>query len=66
MRMTLLAKVLRLRRELTRHESWTRAQLETHQAALLRELHAYAYDASSFYRRFHDGMAGARCTSCLS
>ena len=48
MRMTLLAKVLRLRRELTRHESWTRAQLETHQAALLRELRAYACDASSF------------------
>ena len=59
MRMTLLAKVLRLRRELTRRESWTRAQLETHQAALLRELRAYACDASSFYRRFHHGMAGA-------
>lgn len=41
---------------LRQHASWTRAQLEAHQAHALRHLRDYAYAHSPFYRRFHQGL----------
>src|SRR5437016_5949943 len=38
------------------HESWTRQQLEDHQAHALRACRDYAYAHSPFYQRFHQGL----------
>ncbi len=37
------------------HDRWTVEQLREHQARRLRQLRAYAYTHSPFYRRFHAG-----------
>lgn len=39
--------------QLRRHEHWTRAQLEAHQADSLRRLRTHAYARSPFYQKFH-------------
>ena len=49
--------VLRERRALRSHERWSRAMLESHQAAALNELRTWAGERSRFYRRFHAGLA---------
>ena len=59
MRISLLAKVLRLRRELARRESWSRSELVAHQERAQRALREYADAASPFYRRFHEGLGDA-------
>ena len=59
MELTLLLKVLRLRRQFARREAWVHAQLEAHQGAALRALRAHAYASSPFYRRFHEGLMDA-------
>lgn len=57
MKTILLLKLLMVIRELRRRERWRRARLEAYQADALRELRVYAYARSSFYRRFHKGLA---------
>lgn len=49
---TILAMLLALRR-LRRHESWTRREIEQHQALALARLRAHAYTYSPFYQEFH-------------
>lgn len=53
----LIAKILWARRRLLRHDRWTREQLIAHQERSLRDLRAYAASCSSFYGRFHRGLA---------
>src|SRR5262245_31204801 len=55
MQVSLLAQVLWKRRQLRRHDRWTRQQLEAHQTRALRRLRAYAYAHSPFYQQFHHG-----------
>jgi len=43
------------RAKLERSCSWSRGQLEAHQAAKLAELRRFAVERSPFYRRFHKG-----------
>lgn len=52
----LLLKVLRLRRQFARRETWSRPRLQAHQDRELRDLRVHSYAASPFYRRFHQGM----------
>ena len=55
MDVTLLMRVLSMRRVLRRHERWNANQIEAHQTAQLRTLRAHAYTHSRFYRKFHSG-----------
>jgi putative adenylate-forming enzyme len=55
MNLRLIAKILRTRRQLRGHESWTRAELAAHQAAALQALRDHAMAHSRFYQRFHRG-----------
>lgn len=48
-----LWKLLSLRRRLRRHDRWTRAQVNEHQARELRRLREHVYARSPFYKRFH-------------
>ena len=48
--------VPRARSSLRRHERWSRAELDRHQAAALAELRKFAVDRSPFYRRVHAGV----------
>jgi putative adenylate-forming enzyme len=57
MNVPLIANVLWKRRQLRRHDRWTRRQLETHQTRALHLLREYAYARSPFYQRFHKGFA---------
>ena len=52
----MLLKVLRAIRQLRQHETWSRAQLDTFQAASLHRLREHAYARSPFYQRFHHGL----------
>src|SRR5215831_7437462 len=51
----IITNVLWKRRQLRRHDRWTRQQLEAHQTRALRHLRAYAYATSPFYQQFHKG-----------
>jgi phenylacetate-CoA ligase len=53
----MILKVLALRHRLRQRDRWTRRKLEEHQAQALRYLRQYAYTRSSFYVRFHRGLA---------
>jgi phenylacetate-CoA ligase len=55
MNLPLLVRVLAKRRQLARHDHWTRQQLEHHQAKFLGQLRAFAYAKSPFYQQFHKG-----------
>ncbi|MGH2690270.1 MAG: phenylacetate--CoA ligase family protein [Actinomycetota bacterium] len=55
---SLIARVLRLRAELRRHEQWDRARLDEHRTAGLRALRAHAAERSPFYARLHKGLGG--------
>lgn len=55
----LLFKVLRRRRQLARREMWSRSRLAAYQDRALRDLVAHGYDASPFYRKFHEGLFDA-------
>lgn len=48
--------VLRERRALRSHERWSRATLDSQQAAAPNELRTWAGERSRFYRRFHAGL----------
>ncbi len=52
----LLGRVVAMRWGLRARERWTRSELETHCQAAERELRAFAYERSPFYRRFHEGL----------
>lgn len=41
---------------LRKRESWTRQQIQEHQARALQRVRTYAYRHSPFYRRFHEGL----------
>jgi phenylacetate-coenzyme A ligase PaaK-like adenylate-forming protein len=56
MNLPLIANVLWKRRQLRRHDRWTRQQLETHQTRALHLLREYAYMRSPFYQQFHKGL----------
>ena len=51
--------LMRRKRELTRHEAWSREQLEAHQMRELAALRAYTCARSPFYRKFHKGLETA-------
>ena len=57
MNLGFLARVLRERRALRRHERWNRAAIAAYQGAALAEIRRFATDRSPFYRRFHAGYA---------
>ncbi|HEX7002030.1 MAG TPA: hypothetical protein VF164_10100 [Trueperaceae bacterium] len=54
----LIARVLASRRRLLRRDGWDRSRLEAHQAQALHALREYAASRSSFYQRYHRGLAG--------
>src|SRR5512147_769788 len=56
MNIQIMLKLLHTLEQLRKHESWTRQQLEAHQAKALKELRRYAYERSPFYQRFHKGL----------
>ncbi|WP_149204892.1 hypothetical protein [Actinotalea subterranea] len=57
MDLDLLVSVLLRRAELTRHDRWTRAELENHQQRALAVLRHHATARSPFYGRRHRGLA---------
>jgi putative adenylate-forming enzyme len=57
MNLGLVARVVRERRALRSHERWSRTTIDQHQATALDGLRRFAIERSSFYRRFHAGMA---------
>ena len=57
MNLAIMLNLLSTRRQLRKHEQWTRPQLEAYQAESLRRLRAYAYAHSPFYQQFHKGLA---------
>jgi hypothetical protein len=59
MRVSLLAKALSRHRELRRRESWTRLDLLAHQERSQAALRSFAFEASPFYRRLHQGQGAA-------
>jgi putative adenylate-forming enzyme len=55
MDVTLLMRVLWMRRVLRRHERWNANQIEARQTVQLHTLRTHAYTHSRFYRKFHSG-----------
>jgi hypothetical protein len=53
---SMIARVLWLRRGLRGHERWTRAQLEAHQRREAATLRAFAAERSPIYRDLHSGL----------
>ena len=58
MNIQIMLKLLHTLEQLRKHESWTRQQLEAHQAKALQDLRQYAYERSPFYQKFHKGLIG--------
>lgn len=56
MNIQIMLKLLHTLEQLRKHESWTRPQLEAHQAKALQDLRHYAYERSPFYQKFHKGL----------
>jgi len=56
MDLSMIARVLWLRRTLRRRERWSRPQLLEDQQRQLADLRSFAYARSPFYRRFHAGL----------
>lgn len=59
MDLTTLRRVLKARRELSRHDRWTRDELASYQASAVRAVRDWAYERSPFYQRFHRGLDSA-------
>lgn len=59
MRPLTIARVLRKRKELRTHETWTRAELAAHQSRSFEELRSFALAHSPFYRDWHKGLERA-------
>lgn len=55
MDLRLIAQILRKRRRIRGHESWSRLELEHRQASALAVLREHAMTRSRFYQRFHRG-----------
>jgi phenylacetate-CoA ligase len=53
---TFLFNLLRTLGRLRKHEQWTRARTQEHQARELRLLREFAYSRSPFYRQYHRGL----------
>ena len=49
------SKGIRQHRQMLKRDKWTREQLEEHQAKALKNLRAYTYAKSPFYKEFHKG-----------
>lgn len=56
MNIQIMLKLLHTLEQLRKRESWTRSQLEAHQAEALHHLRQYAYERSPFYQKFHKGL----------
>ena len=59
MNLAMIARVLRLRRQLRGHEGWNRAELLAHQRTDLARLRVFAVERSPFYRQSHRGLTAA-------
>jgi putative adenylate-forming enzyme len=59
MDLSMIARVLWLRRALRRREGWSQAQLREHQRRELTTLRTLAAERSPFYRRVHAGLGAA-------
>ncbi len=59
MDLSMIARVLWMRRRLRRRERWGEAQLHAHQRRELTNLRAFAAERSPFYQRFHAGLDAA-------
>jgi hypothetical protein len=57
--MSMIARVLWLRRRLRQRERWTERQLREHQRRELASLRGFAAAQSPFYRRWHAGLDDA-------
>jgi phenylacetate-CoA ligase len=57
MDVSLIARVLRLRRTLRARERWTHEEIVHHREAALADLRRFALERSPFYQRFHRGSA---------
>lgn len=55
----LIAKVLRMRSRIRRHEAWSRDDIRAHQQEAFTALRAYALQHSRFYQRIHRGLESA-------
>ncbi len=60
MDLSMISRVLWLRRTLRSRERWSQAQLHAHQRRELAALRGWAYARSPFYQRFHDGLDRAQ------
>ncbi|WP_414469202.1 phenylacetate--CoA ligase family protein [Methanobacterium sp. ACI-7] len=56
MNISQLIQLLLLRRNIHKHNKWTRSELEKYQTEALRRLRHYAYERSPFYKEFHKGL----------
>ena len=56
MNLQIMLKLLHTLEQLRTHDSWTRQQLESHQAKALHDIRQYAYERSPFYQKFHKGL----------
>jgi phenylacetate-CoA ligase len=50
---------IRTIKSLSKHDVWTRDELISYQTHALADLRSFAYEASPFYRSFHQGLEGA-------
>lgn len=60
MNLALIARILRYRARLRRHETWSRTELLRHQEQALAQLRSFAFEHSPFYARFHRGVQTGR------
>jgi phenylacetate-CoA ligase len=58
----LIAKVLRMRSRIRRHEAWSRDDIRAHQQEAFTALRTFALQHSRFYQRIHKGLEGASLT----
>src|SRR5687768_13659964 len=61
--LSMVARVLWLRRQLRGHERWSSDELERHRRAELERLRRFARSRSAFYRTFHQGLDRAPLTA---
>jgi phenylacetate-CoA ligase len=56
MNIRIMLKLLHTLEQLRKHEQWTRRQMEEYRTKALLDLRKYAYERSSFYQKFHQGL----------
>lgn len=52
----LIAKVLRMRSRIRKHETWSRGEIRAHQEQAFKALRKHALEHSRFYQRFYKGI----------